>query len=177
MTQTSAIRLLSQWTAQVRTRRGVMLNVRPIAPDDRSAVLRFLQSITPDDLRFRFLTAVKPSEELARLLTEVDHRSVEDLVAFDSRDGAIAATAMIADGQEPKTAEIAVLVRSDLKDHGIGWEMLKQASDYARARGFRRVECVETSANVRAIDVEREQGFSERPDPGGADQTILSRTL
>lgn len=174
--QTPAL-LLPEWTSQVTTRSGVALNIRPAAPGDRDAVLAFLRAIDPADLRFRFLSAVTPTDALARIMTDVDHRSTEDLIAFDADDGSIAATAMIAQTATPECAEIAVLVRSDLQGHGIGWEMLKQACGYARARGFLRVECVESSSNQNAVSLEREQGFTARIHPGSADLTILTRSL
>lgn len=169
--------LLNQWTSQVKSRGGISLNVRPAAPDDRAEVMKFLGSVDVDDLRFRFMSAVKPSETLARILTDVDHSTTEDLIAFDAGDGSIAATAMIATGHSPEVAEVAVLVRSDLKDHGIGWEMLAQACDYARARGYGSAECVESSSNDRAIMLEREQGFVARLHPEDAQITVLTRKL
>lgn len=169
--------LLNQWTTQVRTQKGVGLIVRPTSPDDRGDVFKFLKSISASDLRFRFLSAVKPSEALAKLLTDVDHSSTEDLVAFDARDNSIAATAMIAEGHSPSTAEVAVLVRSDLKGQGIGWDMLREACKYASARGYRRVQCVESSSNERAITLEREQGFRTEAYAGDAQTTVLTKDL
>lgn len=164
-------------TAQIRTRGGIHLEVRPARHDDRKAILELLKAASPEDLRFRFLAAVKPSDILARLLADVDHRSKEDLIAFDTRDGSIAATAMIARGDAEDAAEVAVLVRSDLKDHGIGWEMLREACDYARTKGYKLAECVESSSNRRAIALEREQGFAARAHQGDAQLTILTKSL
>lgn len=169
--------LLNEWASQLTTRGGISLNVRPSSPNDREDVLKFLQSVDAADLRFRFLSAVKPSETLARILTDVDHSSAEDLIAFDAGDGTIAATAMIAEGHSSEVAEIAVLVRSDLTGRGVGWSMLGQACDYARARGYERVECIESSSNERAIVLEREQGFTARLNPEDAAATILTRNL
>lgn len=177
MAQESSMLLLPEWSAQVTTKSGTPLNIRSATSDDRDAVLVFLQAVDPPDLRFRFLSAVKPSDALARILTDVDHRATEDLLAFDARDGSIAATAMIAQGESPDCAEIAILVRSDLKGHGIGWEMLRESCDYARARGLRRVECLEASSNERAISLEREQGFKSRFHPDSAELTIVTRNL
>lgn len=177
MTQHNFMLLMPDWAAQLESRSGIGLKVRRVSPEDRGPMLDFLRAIDAPDLRFRFLSAVKPSDALRRILTDVDHRSAEDLVAFDNRDGSIVAAAMIADGSSPGCAEIAVLVRSDLKGHGIGWEMLKQACDYARACGFRRAECVESSSNQAAISLEREQGFVSTQHPLDAQLTILTRDL
>jgi len=69
-----------------------------------------------------------------------------------------------------------VLVRSDLTKHGIG-EMLRQASDYAAARGYGRMECIESSSNEPAVRLEREQGFRAKTHPGSAELTILTKNL
>ena len=163
--------------SQIRTRSGIKLDVRPASPANWQDLLGFLEAVSPADLRFRFLAAVKPSEILARLLADVDHHSREDLIAFDARDGSIVATAMIAEGHAPDCAEIAVLVRSDLKGHGIGWAMLVEACGYANAQGYRSAECVESSSNGRAIALEREQGFVARLHPDDAELTILTKSL
>lgn len=167
----------SDKVVQVKTRGGLVLDVRPASPGDCHQLLKFLQAVKPEDLRFRFLSAVKPTEALARLLADVDHQSREDLIAFDARDGSIAATAMVAEGHAAEWAEISVLVRSDLKGQGVGWAMLTQASKTARSRGYHYAECVESSVNARAIQLEREQGFTDRLHPDDAELTILTKVL
>lgn len=89
--------LLPEWSAQLETKGGLKLNVRPAAPDDEAELVRFLGQATPEDLRFRFLSAVgKPGRPLAHYLIDVDHERTENLLAFDARDGRLAATAMVA---------------------------------------------------------------------------------
>jgi acetyltransferase len=169
--------LLPEWSAQLVTRDGLKLNVRPASPDDQQLVLKFLGALSPEDLRFRFLAAVRPSDALARMLTQVDHSKTENLLAFDDRDGRLAATAMIAAESSPEIAEVAIMVRSDLKGKGIGWTLLGHACEYAKARGFQRVECVEQSDNRTAVSLEQEFGFESRSSPGDARITILSKNL
>ncbi len=98
------------------------------------------------------------------------------MIAFDERDGSIAATAMIARGDADDAAEVAVLVRSDLKNHGIGWDMLRKACDYARSHGYKLAECVESSSNRGALALEREQGFAPRAHERDAELTILTKS-
>jgi GNAT superfamily N-acetyltransferase len=169
--------LLPEWSAVLVTRDGSRLNVRPASTADIQDVSEFLKAVTAEDLRFRFLNAVTPSEALTRILTAVDHTNVENLLAFDGGDGRLTATAMVAVGSSPEIAEVALVVRSDLKGKGIGWALLAHACDYARARGFRRLECIEWSENRTAIALEQELGFRSRACPGEASLTILSKDL
>lgn len=169
--------LLPEWSAQIVTRDGLQLNVRPASPDDQEQVRDFLDSVSEADLRFRFLAAVRPSQFLAEALTRVDHSNVENLLAFDGQNGRLIATAMVAAATSPDTAEIAIVVRSDLKNKGIGWALLGHACDYATARGFRRAECIEWSENRMAVALEQEQGFTSRECPGDATLRILSKEL
>jgi GNAT superfamily N-acetyltransferase len=174
--QTSKL-LLPEWSSHLITRDGIELNVRSAAPADQPQVLEFLNAVAPEDLRSRFLGSVRPSGEMARALTDVDHSNVENLLAFDARDGRLAATAMVAAESSPGTAEVAIVVRSDLKNKGVGWAVLSHACDFAKARGFRRVECLEWGENRAAISLEHEQGFTSRPCPGDATLMILSKDL
>jgi acetyltransferase len=159
------------------TRSGLRLSVRQAAPGDEPQILDFLNSVSPEDLRFRFLSAVKPSDALAHMLTRTNFDKVENLVAFDAADGRIVASATIAAESTPMTAEVAVIVRQDRKGHGIGWTMLSQICDLARIRGFRRVECLESSDNRTAIQLEQELGFIRQPYAGDATLTILTKDL
>ncbi len=167
----------TDYRSETTTSGGIALEIRSASPADRPKILSFLQATNAPDLRFRFMSAVKPSDALARILTNVDHRSTEDLLAFDRKDGSVAATAMVAQGSDADSAEIAVLVRSDLKGHGIGWDMLERACEYARSHGYHHADCIESSSNQDAISLEREQGFKSRLHPGAAELTILTKDL
>ena len=114
---------------------------------------------------------------LAYDLANVDHVETENLLAFDE-EGQLVASAMItASGRDPKDAEVAITVRSDLKQHGIGWTMLERAADYARSRGFKRLHSVQLSDDRAAIALQEEMGFRPQPNPEDTSFTILSKDL
>lgn len=171
-------KLLPAWGAQLKTRSGLELNIRPAAPADEQELISFLGQTTPEDLRFRFLSAVgKPGHSLAQPLVDVDHEQTENLLAFDALDGRLAATAMIAADDKMEDAEVAIMVRPDLKGRGAGWSMLAHSCDYAKERGYKRVHSVELGDNRGAIELEEEMGFIASPCPGDASLTMLSKTL
>ena len=177
-TSGSSPALLPEWAATLTTRSGLRLNVRPASPDDEQELMCFFAKTTPDDLRFRFLSSLKTvGPALAHQLLDVDHRRTENLLAFDAADGRLAATAMIAADERLDEAEVAVIVRSDLKGKGVGWTMLSHACDYARARGLGELHSVELSQNRAAISLEEQLGFTVRQHPDDASLTIVTKSL
>ena len=170
--------LLPEWSAQLETRSGLKLDVRPTVQDDEPELIAFLGQANPEDLRFRFLSAIgKVGHSLAGPLVDVDHEQTENLLAFDERDGRLAATAMIAADDKMEDAEVAIMVRQDLKGRGVGWSLLVHSCDYAKQRGFRRIHSVELADNRNAIALEKEMGFVASPYPGDSTLTMLSKTL
>lgn len=170
--------LLPAWAAQITSRDGIELNVRSACPDDEQALVDFFGQVSPRDLRFRFLSAMKSvGPDLAHDLVTIDHTQTENLLAFDVSDGQLVATAMIAAPTGLDDAEVAVSVRSDLKGRGIGWAMLDRACDYARLRGFKRVHSVELSDNQEVIRLEKEMGFKARPSTDDIGLIVLTKDL
>lgn len=170
--------LLPQWSGDLITRGGLKLNVRPASAADEPALLEFFRQASADDLRFRFLSSISSvGEALAHQLAAVDHERTENLLAFDARDGQLAASAMLAADDRMDDAEVAIIVRSDLRGRGIGWAMLTHACDYAKARGFKQVHTVELSSNRSAITLEEELGFAAAPYADDMSLTLLSKSL
>jgi GNAT superfamily N-acetyltransferase len=170
--------LLEEWSAQLETRTGLRLNVRPAAPEDEARLIEFFGHVTPEDLRFRFLTAVpKVSHELARDLVEIDHTRTENLLAFDAGAGTLVATAMVAAEPSLDKAEVAIAIRSDFKHRGVGWTLLQHVAEYAAARGIKRLESIECGDNREAIELEREMGFVATRYPGDATLVLVAKDL
>ncbi len=48
-----------EWTADLVTRTGVALHVRPVTPSDEPALAEMYRHVSADDLRFRFFTALR----------------------------------------------------------------------------------------------------------------------
>src|SRR5690349_768327 len=119
---TSPTLLLSEWSAELQTRSGLRLKVRSAAPDDEDLLSEFFTHVTPEDLRFRFLTPVKkPGHQLVASLVDVDHTRTENLLAFEAETDLLVATAMVAADPSLDRAEVAIAVRTDFKHKGVGW--------------------------------------------------------
>jgi acetyltransferase len=164
--------------AIVKTRGGVALRLRPVSLGDATPVRHFFDALAPDDMRFRFLSARSHlSGELLGRLTEVDHRRSEHLLAFDGATGDLVASVMLVADEDMRSAEVAIAVRSESKDRGIGWALLRHAVDLARARGIRRLRSLESRENHAAIEVEQTLGFKATPYEGDATLLLLEAEL
>ena len=170
--------LLSEWSAELTTRAGVRLKVRPAAPDDEALLKEFFGHVAAEDLRFRFLSAVqKPGHDLVAPLVEVDHTTTENFLAFGEDGETLLATAMIAADPGLERAEVAIAIRADAKHRGLGWTLLDHVAGYAAARGIGTLESIESRDNHEAIDLEREMGFTATSCPGDATLILLRKRL
>ncbi|TPK62552.1 bifunctional acetate--CoA ligase family protein/GNAT family N-acetyltransferase [Mesorhizobium sp. B2-5-1] len=141
-------------------------NIRPIKPADISLYPEFLARISPDDLRLRFLSPRKSfSDQMLKRLTQLDYGRNMAFVALNTSSGALAGISRISCDPDHTVAEYALLVRTDLQGNGLGWELLSQIVDYARADGIGRIEGIMLAENTRMLAMCREFGFSIRRHP------------
>ena len=167
-----------RWSADLVTRSGYAFNVRPAAPDDEAALAEFFDHVGKDDLRFRFLTAIrKVCQDQLKALVTVDHERTENFLAVDPATGFIVATAMLAADETLTNAEVAVAIRADYKHHGISWTLLDHVGRFAVAKGIKTIESIESRDNHQAIDLERERGWTASACPGDATVMLLQKTL
>jgi GNAT superfamily N-acetyltransferase len=163
---------------ELTTHSGFRFQVRSADERDEAALAEFFTHVTQDDLRFRFLSAIqKVGHAQLALLTHVDHRRVENFLAFDKVTGCLVASAMLAIEDDLEHAEVAIVIRSDFKNRGIGWTLLEHAGEQATAMGVKTLQAIESHDNRSAISVERDMGFTSRPFPGDATLTILEKSL
>jgi GNAT superfamily N-acetyltransferase len=166
--------------AVLTTRKGLRLYVRPVRTDDGAKMEGFFAGLSNDDLRFRFLSPLaRPSRSLLDSLVAVDHVHIEDYLAFAEVGGkkVLIATAMLAADAGLKRAEVAIAVRPDYRQRGVGWTLLDFVARDARARGIARLESIECRDNVAAVDLEKEMGFTAEPYPGDAGLTLVHKDL
>jgi acetyltransferase len=172
--------LISEWSATLDTLGGVHLKIRPASPADAATVRAFFAELTPDDLRFRFLSPMpRPCESLYELLVNVDHVRTEDFLVFvevDGRDRMIA-SAMLSCDAASKTAEVAISVHPAWRNKGIGWTLLDFIARDAEQRGMEVLQSIECPDNRGALDVEKDLGFHVSFYPGDPTLNLVSKRL
>jgi acetyltransferase len=138
-------------------------HIRPIRPSDIALYPDFLAQVSSNDLRMRFLAPRKSfPDEMLKRLTQLDYDRDMAFVALEAATGALAGVGRLSSDPDRTTAESALVVRSDLQGHGLGWALLRHIIDYAGAEGIGRIEGVVLNENERMLTMCREFGFSLR---------------
>jgi len=172
--------LLSEWSASLTTLGGLHLDVRPASPDDEAIVRAFFADLTPDDLRFRFLSPMpRLCDSLYDTLLDVDHVRTEDFLVFADEDGhgRMVASAMLSCDPETKKAEVAISVHPAWRNKGIGWTLLDFAARDAEQRGMKELQSIECPDNRGALDVEHDLGFEMTFYPDDPHLVLVTKRL
>ena len=167
-----------QWSADLVTRAGVSIFVRPVRPDDEPLLAEFFTRVSPEDLRFRFLGGVtEVGHDRLAMMTRVDYRRTISFLAFDASRKLIVATAMLAAEPDRTRAEVALTTRTDWKQTGVSWTLFEHVLRYAKAEGIGTVEALEYADHDAALRMERELGFVIKSDPEDPTLRVATSTF
>ncbi|MBF0625321.1 MAG: bifunctional acetate--CoA ligase family protein/GNAT family N-acetyltransferase [Magnetococcales bacterium] len=145
---------------------GRQVLLRPIRPEDEPEHVTFISRLTPEDIQFRFFTALEslPHSEMARL-TQIDYdREMAFIASATAPDGGRETLAVVRLIDEPDddVAEFAIVVRSDLKAQGLGGKLMDKIIRFARAKGNRVLLGYCLPHNHRLIHFVKTFGFTTR---------------
>ena len=76
-----------------------------------------------------------------------------------------------------ESAEFAILVRSHLKGHGLGWLMMKHMIAYAKAKGLKTVHGQVLAENLTMLKMCAELGFHAAEDPDERGMKLVTLPL
>jgi len=141
-------------------RGGERVLIRRVNPEDMTLYPSFLRDVSAEDLRLRFFAHIAElsAEEIDKL-SHLDHRHEMAFIALDENTGQMLGLVRLKDELDEKTAEFAILVRSRLKGHGLGWLLMQRVIDYAREKGLRRVYGDVLAENSTMLQMCAELGF------------------
>ena len=165
-----------QWAADLVTRDGTRLAIRPVVPADEAALADFFRHVTAEDLRFRFLSGIREvGHDRLVAMTQIDYRRSMHFLAFAGE--LLVASAMLVSDPDRARAELAMAVRDGWKGKGISWTLMEHVLRYAEAEGIGSIESLESSENHAALALEREMGFTTRPCADNPAETIVRKQL
>jgi acetyltransferase len=142
------------------TRGGEHVLIRPARPQDATLYPQFLRDVSAEDLRLRFWARVRQlaAAEQSKL-SHLDYRHDMVFIALDEATGSMLGLVRLRDELDETSAEFAILVRSRLKAHGIGWLLMRRMIDYAKTKGLRRVYGDVLKENTAMLQMCAELGF------------------
>ncbi|MFN3867708.1 MAG: GNAT family N-acetyltransferase, partial [Hyphomicrobiaceae bacterium] len=159
----------SEWERLISLDRLGPVLIRPIRPEDEHLYARFFQNVTPADSRMRFFTTMKAlSRDMLARLTQVDYAREIAFVALSDAGELLGVVRFNAD-PDYEHAEFGVLVRSDLKGHGLGRRLMQHLIAYGRAEGLKRITGYVLAENTGMLALAEQLGFVSRTadeDPG-----------
>jgi acetyltransferase len=155
-----------EWERHLKLSDGTAVLVRPARPEDESLFQKFFAGVTQEDLRLRFFAPLKEfSHPFIARLTQIDYARAMALVAIGEASGEMLGGVRLHANSDYDKGEYAILVRSDLKGHGLGWLLMQLLIEYARAEGIRTIEGQVLSENTTMLNMCRELGFEISHDP------------
>jgi acetyltransferase len=166
-----------EWERHLPLRDGATVFVRPVRPEDEPLYRAFFPRVSEEDLRLRFFAPIREfSHAFIARLTQLDYARSMAFIALDEPTGEMLGAVRLHASSDYAKAEYAILVRSDLKGRGLGWQLMQLMLEYARTEGIGAVEGEVLRGNTAMIAMCRELGFSvaSLPDEDSIVQVRLS---
>lgn len=145
---------------------GTRVLMRVLRPEDARYYPEFISHLTFDDLRLRFFSAVKElSDERISELTHLDYARAMAFIAVDEATDTMLGIVRLHLDDDRLGGEYAVIVRSALKGHGLGWLLMQRMIEYARVIGLKNVHGQVLTENTTMLRMCTELGFHISDDP------------
>ena len=162
-----AIRPYPAELEQSITWQGQDLLLRPIKPEDGAAHVAFFNALDSEDVPsciFKILGELQPNQ-LARL-TQIDYDRDMAFIAtrkqIDNKFEILGVVHVMADPDNEK-AEFTLIVRSDVKGHGLGLILMSKVIEYCRIRGTREIIGEALPHNIEVLNMIKLFGFEIQP--------------
>jgi RimJ/RimL family protein N-acetyltransferase len=140
--------------------------IRRLVPEDAALYPDFLSEVTVEDLRLRFFASMREvNQELLDKLINYDPARAMAFIAIDEQNRKMLGVVRLHDDTCGESAEFAILVRSRLKGHGVGWLLMKHMIEYSKQKGLKTVRGQVLSENGTMLAMCAELGFHIADDP------------
>jgi acetyltransferase len=124
-----------------------------------------LAHVSKEDLRLRFFDSIKEfSPQFIAGLTDIDGRQATALVAIDEASSEMLGVVWLHTDALRETGEYAILLRSNLKGRGLGWDLMRLIIEYAKSEGLSRIDGQILQENSVMLKMCRELGFEVKTD-------------
>jgi len=137
------------------------LTIRPVRPEDAQAHTAFFARLSPQDVRYRFFSAMRElTPEHTVRLTQVDYDREMAFIAVRDATGETVGVSRLACDSDGRSGEFAVIVQADMKGRGLASHLMHRLIDWAKQRGLKQVEGQILADNQPMLAFIRHLGFS-----------------
>jgi len=174
---------LPPWHEHLRLANGREVLIRPIRPDDAEILRAGFALLQPDEIRQRFLYALKElTPEMAERLTRPDSKrefalvAAEPLPPGEALVGAVARVVISNDasGNGSRDAEFAILVSRYINGMGLGRHLMRRLVRWARGKKLDRLYGDVLEHNQAMLTLAQSLGFRrEASDTPGLVRVVL----
>jgi acetyltransferase len=157
----------AEWERHLTLPDGTRIFVRPARPEDEPLYVPFFAAVTQEDLRLKFFAPVKEFRHafIARF-TQIDYARAMAFIAIEETSGKMLGVVRLHADANYESGEYAILVRSDVKGHGLGFLLMKMIIEYAQAEGLKSIDGQVLRENSVMLEMCKELGFAITVDPG-----------
>jgi RimJ/RimL family protein N-acetyltransferase len=146
---------------------GTPVLIRRLVAEDAALYRDFLSDVTTADLRLRFFASMRSvSQALLDKLIHYDPTRAMAFIAVDEQSQKMVGVVRLHDDTSGQNAEFAILVRSQLKGHGVGWLLMKHMIEFSKHKDLKTVRGQVLSDNSSMLAMCAELGFHITDDPG-----------
>jgi acetyltransferase len=159
-----------------RTLGADRITIRPVRPEDAQAHTAFFARLSPEDIRYRFFSAMRElSPEQTVRLTQVDYDREMAFIAVKDATNETVGVARLACESGGESGEFAVIVQADMKGRGLASHLMRRLIDWARGQGVKRVVGQILADNAPMLAFIRHLGFSvhRMPDDPEVMEAVL----
>ncbi|WP_460730706.1 GNAT family N-acetyltransferase [Lysobacter rhizosphaerae] len=154
---------LPPWHERLTLSNGRQVLIRPIRPEDGEPLRAGFALLEPDEIRQRFLHAMKElSPEAAERLTHVNPRTEFALVVAEPLppgEALIGAVARVSMDQNGRDAEFAILVSRYIKHMGLGRYLMTRLVKWAKGKKLTRLYGDVLENNAPMLSLAQSLGF------------------
>ena len=148
---------------------GQTILLRPIRPEDEPIHLDFINKLSEEDLRMRFFGLVHEftHSQMAQL-TQIDYDREMAFVAMRTRqDGDQETLGVVRAFFDPDNinSEFAIVVRSDIKEKGLGSSLMDKMVRFCRERGTKEMVAYTMRENRAMQALGKKFGFKVKTSP------------
>ncbi len=165
--------LISPYPAELTTEyetKGRRFTLRPIRPEDADAHATMFSRLTPEDIRFRFFSAMRAlsAEQISRM-TDVDYGREMAMIAVDDAGNTAGVARLVRNDTDGATAEFAVVVEPAVKGLGLASALMRAIIAWGKAQGVAEINGQILADNAPMLAFIKRLGFTIARIPGEPD--------